>query len=149
MMLFNKGKKRIENKYVVSPEARVVVCNRVGLRDLIQDETERKCSPAVANAISYFIHREFLGLTDLPFKIELPRTFKGVAKCDERDEFDEKVGRDVARLIAKKKYHAAAARSYGRLHEFFLQAAKEMGELAVEQSRELGETEAALDKYKA
>lgn len=147
--MFKKSKKRIENEYVVSPEAKVVVCNRIGLRDLIKDETERKCSPAVSDVVRYFIGCEHLGCTDLPFKIELPRKFKGVAKCDERDEFDEKVGRDVARLIAKKKYHAAAARSYGRLYDFFMQAAKEMGELAVEQSRELGETEAALDKYKA
>lgn len=141
--------KIIENKYMVNKETGVVVCHRRMTDSYIGNEVEKKCSPAVAGVIKRLLFLEVFRDSSLPFNIEISEKFKGVARCDERDTFDEKVGRDVARLIAKKKHHEAAARTYGRLYNFFMNAADEVGRLAVEHTRNVTDTDDALNKYKA
>jgi hypothetical protein len=141
--------KIIENKYTVNEEKGVVVCHRKMTSSYIDNEVEKRCSPAVAKIIGRLLFLETFKDSHLPFKLEIPEKFKGVARCDERDTFDEKVGRDVARLIAKKKHHSAAMKTYDRLCEFFMKAAKEMNELAMEHDDELLKVEETLNKYKA
>lgn len=141
--------KIIENKYMVNKETGVVVCHRRMTDSYIGNEVEKKCSPAVVKLINHLLFLETYKDSSLSFDIEIPEKFKGVARCDERDTFDEKVGRDVSRLIAKKKHHSAAMKTYDRLCEFFMKAAKEMNELAMKHDDELLKVEETLNKYKA
>lgn len=137
--------KNIENRYVVDSDAKVVVCHREVKSGYIANEVRKKCSRKVARLVQWLVRFDEL----LPFEVEIPKKYKGVAKCDERDTFDVKVGRDVARLIAKKKHHAAAIRTYKRLYTLFIEAATEMGNLALQHNKDLQDTEATLEKYKA
>lgn len=136
--------KRVENKYIVNTDDKVVVCYRKSVNEsFIMDEVNRKCPIEISELIF-----EMCGtwLDHIP-EVEIGSEYKGVAKCDSRDTFDEKTGRDVSRLIATKKYHDAASRKYYKLAKYFEKAMKEMETLAIEHNNDYVETCCKLKEY--
>lgn len=136
--------KRVENQYITKPEDGIVICKRKSINDdFIIDEVRRNCSPGTAELLQEMCYswRKNIPLVDIASK------YVGVAKCDSRDTFDEKTGRDVARLISLKKYHAAASKRYFKLYEFLRKAAEEIGQLAIIHNTNYVETCSKLKEF--
>lgn len=55
--------------------------------------------------------------------------FKGVAKCDGSDKYDERIGKDIAGNKADMKYHNAMAKKYKMIFNVLKEAAEEIDRL--------------------
>lgn len=138
--------RRIENQYIVKPDEGVVICKRVNhMEDYILEEIDKKCSDSVSHLLyMMYTYHPMYGLPE----VEISPKHVGVAKCDPRDEFDEKIGRDVARLISAKKCHLAIIKKYKNLIKYFQKLIHELENLILPHEEKLAEICSKLDAYK-
>lgn len=116
-------------KFIVKPEEKIVVAIMSGMED-VTNEVLRKCTKSTQHVVDELISsgRHFnCPKLDLPYKTE----FRSVARCDDRDIFDEKIGKNISENKALLKYHTTMQRKYGRLSELLKKASKEIEELRI------------------
>lgn len=136
--------KNVVNKYISKPENGITICQKQSVgKDFIIDEVRKKCSVDVAELLK---EMDDTWRTHIPV-VEISSEYKGVAKCDPRDTYDEKIGRDIALLTASKKYHKAAAVRYGKLANYFVKVMSEMLKLQDSHLLEERKIEEELKKY--
>lgn len=137
--------KDVVNKYIVKPENGVTICQKQSVcKDFIIDEVNKKCSVDVAELLR---EMDESWRPHIPV-VEISSEYKGVAKCDPRDTYDEKTGKDIALLTASKKYHKAAAARYGKLASYFVKLMHEMLDLQREHLDSEYEIIEKLEEYK-
>lgn len=86
-----------EVKFIHYPENRVVIAEVKGCAEDVFQWLEQKCG------LEYSIFCR-PGTPTFMNEIYLPRTLKAVAKCHPEDDFDIRVGEDVAYKKLQKKY---------------------------------------------
>lgn len=120
-----------EKNYIVNPEKKIVVAilkaNIDNVDDMkgIADEVIRECSRTTIYAILELIEKagDFdMSNLDIPYEV----LYKGIAKCDEHDEFNEEIGKKIAGNKAEMKYHIAMAKKYKVLVSLIEKAYEEL-----------------------
>lgn len=113
-------------QYYVNKDARTVVC--------VINSTEK-------SFLNYLAHRpmnEFFYSTffshDKRMKLFMPKTFKGVAKCNPNDEWNEEIGKLIAYDKARMKENA----SFFKRAQFVLDELNKFGDMFYEQINAYG-----------
>lgn len=98
-------------KFISKPEERITICiKKTGCSDIVK-EVESHCSE-----LTKFIIRNLSYIDSCsPYVIQYEKTYKGVARCMEEDEFDEEVGKKLAKLNADIKQRMKISSKYSRI----------------------------------
>lgn len=90
----------------------------------IVDEVITKCSDNTCYSVISLIENYYYNgsILDIP----TDAVYKGVAKCDKHDKFDEEIGKKIAGDKAEMKYHFAMAKKYKKLVEIIGKAYEEL-----------------------
>ena len=140
-MNFKFNRRKI--KYVVKPEERMVI-GWIDMCDSFKNITS--------------IENELYGVTKFPYELlylvgvddiyqQDKNILKAVSRCDDRDEFDEKIGKKIVADILEKKYHILMMKKYRqviRKLEGIIENAYSLGLMHENRFREL---QTRIDKY--
>ena len=140
-MNFKFNRRKI--KYVVKPEERMVT-GWIDMCDSFKNITS--------------IENELYGVTKFPYELlylvgvddiyqQDKNILKAVSRCDDRDEFDEKIGKKIVADILEKKYHILMMKKYRqviRKLEGIIENAYSLGLMHENRFREL---QTRIDKY--
>ena len=87
-------------------------------------------------------------MTDYP-ELDIPEyyKYKGVARCDEFDKFDEKIGKKIAGNKAELKYEIDMVKKYERLATIFKQAASDMYTLEIKHLEKIKKLKEEIKEY--
>lgn len=98
-------------KFISKPEEKVTICiKETGYSDIVE-EVESHCSE-----LTRFIIRNLSYIDPCsPYIIQHGKTYKGVARCMEEDEFDEETGKKLAKLNADIKQRMKISSKYNRI----------------------------------
>ena len=135
-MNFKFNRRKI--KYVVKPEEKMVIgwinmcdngisCVGVELKDNFWDLLRS------------------LGVDDIWQQKE--RVLKAVSRCDERDEFDEKIGKKIVADVLEKKYHTLMMKKYEQIERKMDNILDNVDKLTMMHNERLNELQARIDKY--
>lgn len=106
--------RRIE--YYVKPEEKIVVARgKKETYKTVFNESLYKCSDTTAKVIDMFLDNS--NTKAFPFEVDIVngKDFIGIAKCDDEDEFNEYIGKDIAAAKADLKYHSAISKKYSQI----------------------------------
>lgn len=138
-MNFKFNRRKI--KYVVKPEEKMVI-GWIDMCDEAKNITSVGWEMRNFN-IDYLLFP--LGVEDIWQQEE--RVLKAVSKCDDRDEFNEKIGKKIVADVLEKKYHILMMKKFKQLERKF----KEIGEysyaLGMMHEKRLKELQARIDEY--
>lgn len=73
--------------------------------------------------------------------------YKAIACCDERDEFDEKIGKKIASKKCDAKYHMRKVKQYKRILKILEQISNEIHHIYYSHSAKLKKIEQELEEY--
>lgn len=139
-MKFKFNRRKI--KYVVKPEEKMVI-GWIDLRDYnsvtgIYDETRNNRLP-----VDWLIMD--LNIEDV--REQDSHIIKAVSKCDDRDEFDEKIGKKIVADIIEKKYHILILKKYKQCERSIKKILVDIFSLKIMHNNRLKELQARIDKY--
>lgn len=119
--------RRMYKNYIVSPEQKVVVATmdrKTGCPS-VRGEVKAKCSRETSKVVNSTILSKY-GLDINIANTAEELSFKGVAKCLEGDEFNERIGREIASSKVDMKYHTVMAKKYEMLMKLYSKAIEEL-----------------------
>lgn len=112
----------MEKKYIVKPEDKIVIA-------MAEDDSYEGTFEEVIKYCgdeTYCMLLELITNSD-NLDIAYGNLFKSVARCDNYDEFNEKVGKEIAGSKTDIKYHRAMAKKYKMILDILQNA---MGEIS-------------------
>lgn len=130
----------MKKKYIIKPEDNVVVA--IGEEDYIKNidsEMKRYC-----DSMTFALLQDLAAIS--AFNI-YNHSFKSVAKCDEYDEFNEKIGKEIAGGKADIKYHRAMANEYKKMIKVLEMAIEEVENLYNMHETKKANIEKSIEKY--
>lgn len=117
----------IKSDFFVNPEKKIVVC-------VLECDMQLEKHPSCEDIYSYMWSKSRVNL-----HVDNSGVFtvKAIAKCNERDTFDENLGKKIAESKANCKAFAIAEKVYKEIEKYFLNSAKNIHKSvqACEQSR--------------
>lgn len=147
----NKGENMKEKKYIVKAEKELVVSllkvndKENDYKYSVVDEVYSKCSSDTYYSIIGLIENYYYNGNVLDIPTEA--VYKGVAKCDNFDEFNEKTGKRIAGNKAEMKYHLAMAKKYKKLVEIIGKAYEELYVLECEHANRALNLNHRIEEY--
>lgn len=140
-MNFKFNRRKI--KYVVKPEEKMVI-GWINMCDAPKNITSM--SWEMGQFFPRFGYMMFpLGVEDI-FEQE-DRVLKAVSRCDDRDEFDEKIGKKIVADVLEKKYHILMMKKLGQVEKKLSDMLEGTYALGVMHNERLDELQARIDKY--
>lgn len=141
-----------EKRYIINPEEKVVVAmmnaNTIDPDDTagVADEVVEKCTSLTMYAVIELINRAVD--CNMP-NLDIPcdELYKGIAKCDEYDDFDPVLGKQIAGNKAEMKYHIAMSKKYKRLVDILGKAYEELYILECEHANKALKISNNIKKY--
>ena len=136
-MKFKFNRRKIE--YIVKPEERIVIgwiSTIDGMTGIIEELDKYKMGWVLPA-----INVEDIWEQD-------NRIIKAVSRCDESDEFDEKIGKKIVADILEKKYHSIMIKKYRKCEEKILQMLSGIYGKGIEHNARLKELQSRIDSYK-
>lgn len=133
-------------EYNVFPKQKTVVAK--GLKDSylnIYEETEMKSSKVARKVVEKIL----IYNSEFPHDLDIiyGKDFTGVARCYEGDEFNERVGKEIATCKADMKYHDAIARKYGLIMRMLEETYKELRKLQKYHENKVDNIVEDIDRY--
>ena len=110
---------KIRKYCYTNPKTKEVVAGYSDYLDM-EEEVSRKCSCPT----SFIFRNIYLSGTRVDWLSDV--TFKTIAKCDDVDSFDERIGKSVAISKLDAKYHKAMAKRYEKVIKIIEKAKKEL-----------------------
>lgn len=136
-MNFKFNRRKIN--YIVKPEERIVI----GWIDTLEGVT------GVREEMKDYVKIDWI----LPaFDVEDVweqdnHIIKAVSKCDDMDDFDEKIGKKIVADILEKKYHILIMRKYKQCEREAIKLLDSLYAQGIEHSRRLKELQKRIDVY--
>ena len=115
-----------EKKVIVNPEEKIVVAMMSDFPKNVVKECMEKCNYVTAEVV-----RDVVFWNDYDIDKSTNPLFKSVSKCDEFDEFDERIGAEIACSLVDKKYHAAMAKKYSLIKKYLYKVIRDIELLEV------------------
>ena len=120
-----KMNRRMNKSIVVNKKENSVFGRMEELPIGIVEEASYKTTPLTTEVIKVI---DFIKRVDIENSTN--QLFSTKVKCDERDIFDEKIGKDICSSIVDRKYHDSMARRYLRVCEYLLDVVDELQNLS-------------------
>ncbi len=141
-------KKIMKKDYIVNPENKVVISHVNTNEDIGYGSIYNECSKDNNNCKDITFQFIDLLMTDYP-KLDILEyyKYKGVARCDEFDKFDEKIGKKIAGNKAELKYEIDMVKKYERLATIFKQAASDMYTLEIKHLEKIKKLKEEIKEY--
>lgn len=140
-MNFKFNRRKI--KYVVKPEEKMVI-GWINMCD----------APKNITSMSWEMGQFFpkFGYMMFPLDVEdifeqEDRVLKAVSRCDDRDEFDEKIGKKIVADVLEKKYHILMMKKFKQVERKLLDMVKGTYVLGMMHNERLNELQTRIDKY--
>ena len=132
-------------KYVVKPEEKMVIgwINMYDEAKNVASFGEEMTKHSNIYDIDYILY--LLEIEDIWQQNE--KVLKAVSKCDDRDEFDEKIGKKIVTDIIEKKYHALMMKKYKQIEKKLKKIIESANALNTMHEERLKELQARIDKY--
>lgn len=141
-------KKIMKKDYIVNPENKVVISHVNTNEDIGYGSIYNECSKDNNNCKDITFQFIDLLMTDYPeLDILEYYKYKGVARCDEFDKFDEKIGKKIAGNKAELKYEIDMVKKYERLATIFKQAASDMYTLEIKHLEKIKKLKEEIKEY--
>lgn len=140
-MNFKFNRRKI--KYVVKPEEKMVI-GWFNMNDNLENVT------TVGEEMEQLFPRFSWMLFPLDIEdIYQPndRVLKAVSRCDDRDEFDEKVGKKIVADVIEKKYHILMMKKFKQIERKAQNIGESAYALGMMHEERLKELQARIDKY--
>lgn len=131
---------RKDKKYYVNKEKKIVAgtCEQYIL-DIIEYE--------IKNTLPHKLSEQFPFLSLFYNLDDLPPTITAKAKCDNKDEFDEKIGKNIVAKKLDYKAEARMAKQYRKLCKLFADLIFELDELGIKHQNKANNIKKSLQKY--
>ena len=114
----------MKKKFIINSEKNIVIAEMIDIPKSIVKETEEKTSKMTSFLVNEIFQKLTMSKSSNPL-------YKAVAKCDNRDDFDEKIGIEIAATKSDLKYHIAMRKKYMRVLKVLRKACDEIESLAV------------------
>ena len=140
-MNFKFNRRKI--KYVVKPEEKMVI-GWFNMNDNFENVT------TVGEEMEQLFPRFSWMLYPLDIEdIYQPndRVLKAVSRCDDRDEFDEKVGKKIVADVIEKKYHILMMKKFKQIERKAQNIGESAYALGMMHEERLKELQARIDEY--
>lgn len=138
-MSFKFNRRKI--KYVVKPEEKMVI----GWINMCDSDNNDITSVGWELKDNYYFLLSALKVEDIWQQDE--RILKAVSRCDDRDEFDEKIGKKIVADILEKKYHILMMKKYKQIERKLNGILDNTYELGMMHENRLRELQARINKY--
>ena len=135
-MNFKFNRRKI--KYVVKPEERIVI----GWINMCDNDIT---SVGWELKDDFYFLLSALKVKDIWQQDE--RVLKAVSRCDERDKFDEKVGKKIVADILEKKYHTLMMKKYKQIERKMDNILDNVDKLTMMHKERLDELQTRIDEY--
>ena len=138
----------MKKDYIVNPENKVVISHVNTNEDIGYGSIYNECCKDNNNCKDITFQFIDLLMTDYP-ELDIPEyyKYKGVARCDEFDKFDEKIGKKIAGNKAELKYEIDMVKKYERLATIFKQAASDMYTLEIKHLEKIKKLKEEIKEY--
>lgn len=135
-MNFKFNRRKI--KYVVKPEEKMVI----GWINMCDNDIT---SVGWELKDNYYFLLSALKVEDIWQQDE--RILKAVSRCDDRDEFDEKIGKKIVADILEKKYHTLMMKKYKQIERKMDNILDNVDKLTMMHKERLDELQTRINRY--